>query len=449
LTRLVVHPGDKPLHGSVGVPSDKSIGHRALLFSALCEGVSRIKDFVAGEDNAATMACLRALGVRIEATGAREVTVHGVGLGGLSAPTRELDCQNSGTTMRLLSGVLVAQPFRGVLVGDASLSRRPMGRIAEPLRARGGSIEGRPHPEKRGDITAPLALGPMQPGARLSELAYESPVSSAQVKSAVLLSGLFAEGPTYFKEPTVSRDHTERLLLALGVPIETTGPLVKLDPSGWSGVMPPLDVSVPGDLSAAAFLLVAAQLVPKSRVTVRAVGVNPTRSGVLEIARDMGAGLVVEPSGERGGEPLATLHAWPEPLHAAKLGGEVVARAIDELPILCALAARAAGVTTLSDAEELRVKETDRIAAIARVLRAFGVECEERPDGLVIHGKEGPLDAADVTSEGDHRIAMTAAVLALAARAPSVVRDVDCIGTSFPKFVATLRALGARVDVEA
>jgi 3-phosphoshikimate 1-carboxyvinyltransferase len=449
LTRLVVHPGDKPLHGSVGVPSDKSIGHRALLFSALCDGVSRIKDFVAGDDNVATMACLRALGVQIEKAGPREVTVHGVGLGGLSAPTGELDCQNSGTTMRLLSGVLVAQPFRSVLVGDASLTRRPMGRIAEPLRARGGSIVGRPHAEKRGDITAPLALGALPRGVRLSELTYESPVASAQVKSAVLLSGLFADGPTYFKEPTVSRDHTERLLLALGVPIETMGSLVKLDPSGWTGTMPPLDVSVPGDLSAAAFLLVAAELVAGSRVTVRAVGVNPTRSGVLEIARDMGAGLIVEPSGEKGGEPLANLHAWPEPLRAAKLGGEVVARAIDELPILCALAARAAGVTTLSDAEELRVKESDRIAAIAGVLRAFGVDCEERPDGLVIEGRQDPLDAADVASEGDHRIAMTAAVLALTARAPSVVRDVDCIGTSFPKFVATLRALGARVDVEA
>jgi 3-phosphoshikimate 1-carboxyvinyltransferase len=448
LTRLVVHPADKPLRGSVGVPSDKSIGHRALLFSALCTGVSRIADFVAGEDNLATMACLRALGVRIETTGPRELTIHGVGLGGLSAPGTELDCGNSGTTMRLLSGVLVALPFRTVLVGDASLSKRPMGRIAEPLRARGASVVGRPHPERRGDITAPLAVGPLPPTRRLGALTYESAVPSAQVKSAVLLSGLFADGPTYFKEPTVSRDHTERLLRALGAPIETTGSVVRLDPSGWSGVMPALDVSVPGDLSAAAFLLVAAELVPGSRVTVRAVGVNPTRAGVLEIARDMGAGIAVEPSGERGGEPLATLHAWPQPLRSSKLGGELVARAIDELPILCALAARAPGVTTICDAAELRVKESDRIAGIARALRAFGVECEERPDGLVIQGEEGALDAAEVESDGDHRIAMTAAVLALAARGPSVVKDVDCIGTSFPRFVATLRALGARVDVE-
>jgi 3-phosphoshikimate 1-carboxyvinyltransferase len=263
----------------------------------------------------------------------------------------------------------------------------------------------------------------------------------------VLLSGLFADGPTYFNEPTVSRDHTERLLLALGAPIETTGSMIRLDPAGWSGVMPALDIDIPGDLSAAAFLLVAAQLVPESRVAVRAVGINPTRTGMLEMARDMGAGVAIEPAGERAGEPLATLHAWYAPLRAARLGGEVVARAIDEIPIVCALAARATGTTTLTDAEELRVKESDRLAVMAKVLRAFGVACEERTDGLVIEGREGPLEGAEVDSRGDHRIAMTAAVLALAARAPSVVHDVDCIATSFPKFVATLRGLGARVDV--
>jgi 3-phosphoshikimate 1-carboxyvinyltransferase len=349
--------------------------------------------------------------------------------------------------MRLLSGILAAQPFRSILVGDASLSKRPMRRIAEPLRQRGAVILGRPHPTREGDLTAPLAIGPLPEGTRLGELSYESPVASAQVKSAVLLSGLFADGPTYFKEPTVSRDHTERLLVALGAPIETLGPVVRLDPSGWSGVLPPLDIAIPGDLSAAAFLIVAAQLVPESVVTVRGVGVNPSRAGVLEIARDMGAGLVVEPGGDRGGEPIANLHARPEPLRSAKIGGEVVARAIDEVPIVCALAARAAGISTISDAEELRVKESDRLATLARTLQAFGVGCEERPDGLVIEGKEGPLEAADVDSAGDHRIAMTAVVLALSAKAPSVVRDVACIQTSFPKFVATFRALGVTLEV--
>jgi 3-phosphoshikimate 1-carboxyvinyltransferase len=448
MTRLVVHPALAPLTGSVTVPSDKSIGHRALLFSALCEGTARISSFSRGEDNLATMACLRALGVRIDEQGAHELLVHGVGLRGLRAPDRDLDCGNSGTTMRLLTGVLAAQPFGTVLTGDASLSSRPMLRVAKPLRARGATVEGRPHPTRAGDLTAPLSVGPLPAGRALSGLTYESPVSSAQVKSAILLSGLFADGPTYFNEPTVSRDHTERLLLALGAPIETTGSVVRLDPAGWNGVMPALDIDIPGDLSAAAFLLVAAQLVPGSRVAVRAVGVNPTRTGMLEMARDMGAGIAVEPAGERAGEPLATLHGWYAPLRAGRLGGEVVARAIDEVPILCALAARAPGTTTLTDAEELRVKESDRLAVMATVLRAFGVACEERPDGLIIQGREGPLEAAEVDSRGDHRIAMTAAVLALAARAPSVVRDVDCIATSFPKFVATLRGLGARVDVE-
>jgi 3-phosphoshikimate 1-carboxyvinyltransferase len=449
MTRLVVHPASQPLSGSVGVPSDKSIGHRALLLSALATGTSRITEFSGGEDNQATMACLRLLGVAIDVReNGRELIVEGRGLEGLSQPARDLDCENSGTTMRLLAGILAAQPFRAVLVGDASLSKRPMRRIAEPLRMRGARLEGKPHPTRTGDLTAPLSIGPLPEGTKLEGLSYESPVSSAQVKSAVLLSGLFASGPTYFKEPIVSRDHTERMLFALGAPIEATATVVRLDPSGWNGVLSPFDIAIPGDLSAAAFLLVAAQLVPGSRVTLRAVGVNPTRAGVLEIARDMGAGVSVESEGDRGGEPLATIHAWPEPLRATKIGGEGVARAIDEVPILAALAARAEGITTICDAEELRVKESDRIASLVRVLQAFDVACEERPDGLAIEGKKAPLRAAEVDSGGDHRIAMTAAVLALTAKGTSVIRDVDCIRTSFPKFVATLRAFGARIDVE-
>jgi 3-phosphoshikimate 1-carboxyvinyltransferase len=436
--------------GSVGVPSDKSIGHRALLLSALATGTSRIAEYAGGDDNVATIACLRELGVSIDVRERqRIVMVQGATLHGLTAPTRELDCQNSGTTMRLLAGILAAQPFRSVLVGDESLSRRPMRRIEGPLSARGAVIAGRPHPTRHGELTAPLTIGPLAEDERLTELSYESPVASAQVKSAVLLSGLFADGPTTFKEPIVSRDHTERMLVSLGVPLEAVGPIVRLDPAGWDGVLPPLDLAIPGDLSSAAFLLVAAQLVAGSRVTVRSVGVNPTRAGVLEIVRDMGAGIGVEPQGECGGEPLATLHAWPEPLRGCRMGGEGVARAVDEIPILAALAARAEGVTTISDAEELRVKESDRLASLAGLLRAFGVECEENKDGLVIEGQMGPLRAAEIDSGGDHRIAMTAAVLALTANEPSVIRDADCIRTSFPKFVGTLRALGARIEVEA
>jgi 3-phosphoshikimate 1-carboxyvinyltransferase len=448
MTTLVVHPATAPLVGSVTVPSDKSIGHRALLLGALCEGDTRIAGFSHGEDNVSTANALRAMGVVIDEPEPTQLVVHGVGLTGLKVPGHDLDCGNSGTTMRLLCGVLAAARFRSTLVGDETLSRRPMMRVAGPLRARGAVIGGRSHLSREGEIVAPLLLGPLPEGKDLGPLEYESPVSSAQVKSAVLLSGLYATGVTRFREPTLSRDHTERLLGALGCPIRSVGSVVELDPSRWDRRMRALDVTIPGDLSAAAFLLVAAQLVPGSRVTTRGVGVNPTRTGLLEIARDMGAGLAVDAQDERSGEPVAEVHAWSAPLRAATIGGETVARAIDEIPIACALAARARGTTRIRDAQELRHKESDRIASMARVLRAFGVACEELPDGLDIVGGDGPLAAADVESRGDHRIAMTASVLALAAKGPSRVRDAGCIATSYPKFVATLRALGAHIDVE-
>lgn len=448
MTTLVVHPASGALRGSVPVPSDKSIGHRALLFGALCRGRTRISGFSHGEDNVSTANALRAMGVPVEEPAPSELAVVGGGLFGLKAPRQDLDCGNSGTTMRLLCGVLAAQRFRATLVGDETLSRRPMMRVAGPLRARGAVIEGRAHPTRRDDIAAPLVVGPLPEGRELSELEYESPVSSAQVKSAVLLSGLYARGPTRFKEPTVSRDHTERMLRALGCPIRTAGTVVEVDPAGWDRRIDAFDLEIPGDISAAAFLVVAAQIVEGSRVTVRGVGINPTRTGLLEIARDMGGGLAIEPQGERGGEPIAEVHAWSAPLRAIAVGGETVPRAIDEIPIACALAARARGKTRIFDAGELRHKESDRIATMTAVLRAFGVPCEERPDGLDVEGRVDALEPADVDSRGDHRIAMTAAVLALVGRAPTRVRDAACIATSYPKFVATLRALGAHVEVE-
>jgi 3-phosphoshikimate 1-carboxyvinyltransferase len=448
MTTLVVHPATGPLAGSVPVPSDKSIGHRALLFSALANGESRIAAFSHGEDNVSTANAMRAMGVTIEERGPSELLVRGVGLFGLHAPAAALDCGNSGTTMRLLTGLLSSMPFASTLVGDASLSRRPMMRVAGPLRSRGAVIEGKPHPTKPNEILPPLVVGPLPEGKHLDRLEYTSPIASAQVKSALLLSGLLARGATYVKEPTVSRDHTERMLQAMGAPLRAVGSVVELDPAGWDGVLAPIDITIPGDLSAAAFLVVAAQLVEGSRVTVRGVGVNPTRTGILEIARDMGAGLGVEPQGERAGEPIAEVHAWSAPLRACAIGGEVVPRGIDEIPIACALAARASGVTRITDAEELRVKESDRIATMAEVLRAFGVNCQEHADGLEIEGTAKPLEPVDVESHGDHRIAMTAAVLGLVARAPCRIRDAACIATSYPKFVATLRGLGAKVDVE-
>lgn len=445
----MIHPAGRPLVGSVPVPPDKSIAHRALLLAGLASGRCRVRGGALGGDNRATLDALRAMGVRIEETAPGEIVVEGVGLLGLRAPAGPIDCGNSGTTMRLLAGVLAAQRFAVRLVGDASLSTRPMERVARPLRLRGARIEGRLDPRRVGEITAPLDVGPLPAPHVLSSLEHELPVPSAQVKSAILLSGLYADGPTYVREPIVSRDHTERMLCALGVPIRSVGAMVELDGARWSGELLPFDLEVPGDLSAAAFLIAAAQIVPGSQVTARRVGVNPTRTGLLDALRDMGGRFAVEARGDALGEPIGDVHAGAADLSGARVGGEIAARAIDELPLLLALGARARGVTEVIDAAELRVKETDRIAAMAATLRAFGLQCEERPDGLAVEGRpDAPLDAADVESRGDHRIAMTAAVLGLVAAGPTRVRGAACIATSFPRFVGTLRALGARIEVE-
>jgi 3-phosphoshikimate 1-carboxyvinyltransferase len=445
---LVIHPARRPLSGSVPVPGDKSIAHRAILLAGLATGVSRVTGGSLGEDNIATLGALKAMGVRATEEDEGALVIEGVGLDGLQAPAGPLDCGNSGTTMRLLAGVLAAQRFETELVGDASLMRRPMARVANPLRLRGARIEGKLDPRRPGDVTAPLRIGPLPAPHVLSSLEYEMPVASAQVKSALLLSGLWSDGPTWVREPLVSRDHTERMLSALGVPLRSVGAMVELDPAGFSGRLPAFTVQVPGDLSAAAFLVVAAQLVRGSRVDVRRVGLNPTRTGLLEILRDMGGVLQAEAQGDELGEPIGDLHAAFAELHGVKTGGEVVTRAIDEVPILCALAARAAGRTEILDAAELRVKESDRVAAMASVLAAFGVHVEERPDGLVIEGiPDRPLHAATVPSRGDHRVAMTAAVLGLVADGPTRVTDVACIATSFPRFVGTLKALGAEIEV--
>jgi 3-phosphoshikimate 1-carboxyvinyltransferase len=460
MTDLVVEPQAAPLRGLVPVPSDKSITHRALLLSAIARGTSRIRTggegaaakatsaaAQLGEDNRSTMAALRALGVGIEER-AGELVVEGVGIEGLREPGDALDCGNSGTTMRLLMGMLAAQRFRSVLVGDASLSRRPMARVATPLRLRGARVEGRIDPKRVGELTAPLELGPLPVPNQLSSLHYDLPIPSAQVKSALLLSGLWAAGVTVVSEPVVSRDHTERMLAALGAPVRRIGPVVELDGPAFGGELPAFELTIPGDLSAAAFVVAAGLLVPGSDVGVRAVGTNPTRSGFVDVVRSMGAHVVLTTTGDALDEPIGELRAMAGDLRGALAGGELVARSIDEVPVLAAIAARARGVTQIVDAGELRVKESDRLATMARVLRAFGVRCEELPDGLVVEGQpDGPLRAADVASEGDHRIAMSAALLGLVADGPTRVRDVDAIATSFPRFAGTMRALGARMRV--
>jgi 3-phosphoshikimate 1-carboxyvinyltransferase len=451
-----------PLEGEVGVPGDKSIGHRALLFASLAEGESHITGLSGGLDNVATGEALGPPGAKVTLDGT-EARVRGTGLDGLRMAAGPLDCGNSGTSMRLLAGLLVAQRFGSRLTGDASLSRRPMGRVVGPLRARGGHIagvgrpggggasEGREHEheqEHEKNVYPPLSIAPLVEGERLTGIEYVMPVASAQVKSALLLSGLYARGPTALQEPVLSRDHTERMMIALGVPLQSAGPMVVLDPEGWAPRWDGFQWEVPGDLSSAAFLIAAALTVSGSGILIRNVGVNPTRTGMLDVLRACGARLGIVPKGDRAGnEPTADLEVTHQPLRGARVGGELLVRMIDEVPAVCAVAAAIEGRTEIRDAAELRVKESDRIATMAGVLRAFGVPCDEHEDGLSIEGG-GPLRGAQVQSHGDHRIAMSAAVMALRAEGETRIDDVACVDTSFPGFAPLLRRLGADIREE-
>lgn len=442
MTSYRVQPASAPLSGTAFLPSDKSISHRALILAALANGVSHIDGRSFGGDIGSSVGALRALGVVISDEH-ESIVVHGKGLWGLRVPDGDLDCGNSGTTMRLLAGVLAAQPFPFRLVGDASLSKRPMRRVLAPLVARGARLEGT---QVGMDVCAPLIGFARNDGKFLEPLHFDLETSSAQVKSALLLSGLFSEGVTDLSEPSPSRDHTERLLQALGVPL-TTGSRIRLDPSSWTRAWPGFALSVPGDLSAAAFLLGAVMTVPGSSITLEGVGVNDTRTGILDWLLETGVTLDREDEVERGREPTATLSLVHERGKAARLAGPLLVRAIDEVPAICAIAASLEGVTLIADAAELRVKESDRIRACASVLRTFGLQVEEYDAGLAVEGKpDAPLNACEVDSQGDHRIAMMAAVLALRASAPCLVRNTACVRTSFPDFVATLRSIGAPIE---
>lgn len=456
----IVHPLTGPLRGVVRVPSDKSIGHRAVILAALAEGTSTLRRFSFGEDNVSTLEAFAAMGVahevveRSDGPKGGRVLIHGSGLFGLKQPIdgKPLDCGNSGTTMRLLAGLLAAQQFGSILTGDESLSKRPMRRVLEPLRQRGAHCRGQKHPTKD-DETAPIRIAPLIEGEALTGIELEMKIASAQVKSCLLLSGLYAHGVTTVKEPTLSRDHTERMFEGAGVPLRRAGSLVQLDPAGWDGKIAPLDLEIPGDISAAAFLIVAANVTPGSNIKIVDVGVNPTRTGILDALKMMHGGAQTIPRGDASGEPIANLETGAavdddgSGLTAALIGGELIPRAVDEVPVLCVAAARARGTTIIRDAAELRVKESDRLATMAEVLRAFGVEARELPDGLEIDGKPtGKLKAARVTSKGDHRIAMSSALLALRGDGPSTIGDVDCVATSFPGFAQTLRDLGAHIE---
>ncbi len=428
MSSLTIIPG-RPLKGTLSVPGDKSITHRAIMLSALAEGESTIKAYCRGEDCLNTVRAFQALGVRIDES-PDQLRVHGKGLWGLAEPDRPIDCGNSGTGIRLLAGLLAGQDFFTVLTGDESVRRRPMGRVVRPLREMGATIAGR-----KGGELAPLAVT----GSRLKAIEYQLPLPSAQVKSALLFAALFAEGTTRVTEPRLSRDHTERLFRYFGIPLDRKGATIALEgrsPLRWSGVNA---LVVPGDLSAAAFFIVGATIVPDSDVTVVGVGVNPTRTGILEILSRMGADIQISNRREEAGEPVADLRIKSAALRGIRIGPEDIPQTIDEFPILCVAAAVAQGETIISGAEELRVKESDRITTMAMELRKMGVQITEKPDGMVIQGL-GPsygnqgLQGAVCASHGDHRVAMSLAIAGLAACSPTVIRDTECIETSFPNF---------------
>ena len=414
------------LHGTVTVPGDKSISHRAVMFGALADGDTHISGFLTGEDCLSTIDCFRKMGVNIELS-EHDVIVHGVGLHGLKEPEDSLYTGNSGTTTRLISGILAGQSFPVTLTGDASIEKRPMGRIITPLREMGAEIDGR-----EGKF-CPLSIRP----AALHGITYKMPVASAQLKSALLLAGLYADGPTTVIEPAPSRDHTERMLRALGARVESDGCKVTVYPPKS---LRAADVSVPGDISSAAFFLVAGAIVPNSELILQNVGINPTRDGVIEVLRAMGADLTI--SNVRGdAEPVADLTIRTSRLHGTEISGSLIPRLIDELPVLAVAAAFAEGETVIRDAQELKVKESNRIAAMTTELTRAGADCTETGDGMIIRGGK-PLHGAAFESYNDHRVAMSMAVLALAASGESEILTPEVVSISYPDFFKTLRAIG-------
>jgi 3-phosphoshikimate 1-carboxyvinyltransferase len=419
------------LRGEGRVPGDKSISHRSIMLGALAEGTTRVTGFLQAEDCLATMKAFQAMGVRIEGPENGEVIVQGVGLHGLKAPSEALYLGNSGTSMRLLSGLLAGQPFDTVLTGDPSLSRRPMKRVTVPLREMGAEIE----TTEAG--TAPLKI---KGGRRLKGIHYDMPVASAQVKSCLLLAGLYAEGRTSVREPAPTRDHTERMLAGFGYPVARDGNLISVQ-SG--GSLKAADVDVPSDISSAAFFLVGGAIAEGGDVTLRHVGINPTRTGVIDILRLMGADIeLIEPR-EAGGEPVADLRIRASRLKGIDIPENLVPLAIDEFPVLFVAAACAEGQTRLTGAEELRVKESDRIQVMADGLRILGIDAQPTADGMIIQG--GRIGSGRVNSHGDHRIAMAFAIASLRASGPIEIDDCANVNTSFPVFVPLANSLGLDV----
>lgn len=410
------------LGGTLMVPGDKSISHRALMLNAIAQGRAVVTGLSQGGDVLSTMRCLQELGVSI-GPGESPGTVEVIGAGqGLREPNDILDAGNSGTSMRLLSGLLAAQPFVSVLTGDGSLRTRPMGRVVQPLKRMGAAIMGRDN-----DNLAPLTIR----GGALRGIEYSMPVASAQVKSSIMLAGLYAEGDTVLRQPALSRDHTERMVKAMGAAVEADGLTLVLHPARLQAV----DIDVPGDISSAAFWLVAGLCHPNSRVMVRGVGLNPSRTGIIEALQAMGAGTSLSPVEERatGGEPMADLLVTSGQLQGIEIGGDMIPRIIDELPVLAVAACFAKGATVIRDAQELRVKESDRIATTVAELGRLGARIEAQEDGMVVQGT-GKLVGAPCQSHGDHRLAMALAVAGLLAEGVTTIHGAEAAAVSYPDF---------------
>lgn len=431
-TTFVAKPGGS-ISGRLRVPGDKSISHRSIMLGSLGDGITHVSGFLDGDDCLATLRAFRAMGVEIEGPNNGELTIHGVGMHGLQAPDGPLDLGNSGTSMRLMAGLMAGQRFDTVLTGDASLSKRPMRRVTVPLGKMGARIEA-----AEGG-TPPLKISG---GASLKGIDYELPVASAQVKSSVLLAGLYAAGRTCVTEPAPTRDHTERMLSGAGYALRRDGSTVCL--SG-GGALQAMTIDVPADISSAAFFMVAASITPGADLWLEHVGINPTRTGIIDILRLMGAKIELVNAREVGGEPVADIHVAEAALHGIDIPESLVPLAIDEFPVLFVAAAVASGQTRLTGAEELRVKESDRIQVMADGLVACGIDATPTNDGIVIQGGED-FQAATVDSHGDHRIAMAFAVAALRADGDIVIRDCDNVNTSFPGFIDACQRIGMNIE---
>lgn len=427
--KLIIQPG-KPLKGTTTVPGDKSISHRSVLFGSIAKGTTQVRGWLAAGDTEATLGAMQALGVQIDRLDAHTLTIHG---GKLQPSDKPLDFVNAGTGIRLAAGIMAGQPFESVLDGSYQLRRRPMKRIINPLRQMGAKIEGK-------DDRAPLKITP----ADLHGFEYDMPVASAQVKSAVLLAGLYADSPTTVIQSGAARDHTERMLQSMGAKLEVGENRVTITPGNN---LNPLDLTVPGDFSSAAFLIVAGLVLPDSNITLTGINLNETRTGLADVIQQMGADITIIETGIEGGEPVGEIHIKTSQLKGVEIGGEVVVRMIDEFPVLMVAALCAEGETIVRDARELRVKETDRIAVMATELRKLGAEIEEREDGFRIAGPQ-KLSGGVVDSHDDHRVAMSLTVAGMIANTETIVTDSKCAGDSFPGFAETLVKLGGAVVSE-